>query len=41
MVGDADPNPEQVRDRAQRTLGLAKRLVEHQAKCQSGFDRDV
>ena len=41
MVGDSDPNAEQVRDRAQRTLGLAKRLVEHQTQCQSGFDGDV
>ena len=41
IVGDSDPDAEQACNRAQRTLGLAKRLVQHQAECQSGFDRDV
>jgi hypothetical protein len=36
-----DLDAAQIRDRSQRTLGLAKRLMKFQAKCQSGLDGDV
>src|SRR6516162_6603666 len=36
-----DIDAEQADDRPQRALGLAKRLMEDQAKRQSGLDRDV
>jgi hypothetical protein len=41
VVGDPDLDAEQIRERSQRTLDLAKRLMKYQAKRQSRFDGDV
>jgi hypothetical protein len=40
MVGDGDIDPERIGDRTQKTFGLTQRLVEHQAKRETGLNGD-
>jgi hypothetical protein len=40
IIGDGDIDPEHVGDRTQKTFGLTQRLVEHQAKRETGLNGD-
>jgi hypothetical protein len=40
VIRDSDIDREHIGDRPQQALGLAQRLVEHQAKREAGLDGD-
>ena len=40
MIGDGNIDPEHIGNRTQKTFGLTQRLVEHQAKRETGLNGD-